>query len=180
MLVTCFCMLVTFQSVINIIICQNVLLVTDMLCWRHEIQPGAKFNKFFPSFNRSWGTYIGHQHQNTPECDVGYWYLMLVPNSRCCYRNFSPTSKSCHQQIWCPTSVTYIDSTFLTLEFTPGPDISLKMRQFYLAVLLLYFFKKTTCYWFIPYSKCFAVDHTIKIFTVVSIYGCVFVLTILV
>ena len=85
-----------------------------------------------------------------------------------------------HQQIWSPTSVTNIDFIFLTLEFTPGPDISLKMRQFYLAVLLLYFFKKTTCYWFIPYSKCFAVDHTIKIFTVVSIYGCVFVLTILV
>ena len=42
-------MLVTFQSVTNIIICQNVMLVTDMLCWRHEIQPGAKFNKILPS-----------------------------------------------------------------------------------------------------------------------------------
>ena len=49
MLVTFFCMLVTFQSVINIIIYQNAMLVTDMLCWRHEIQPGAKFNKYnFP------------------------------------------------------------------------------------------------------------------------------------
>ena len=35
------------------IICQNVMSVTDMLCWRHEIQPGAKFNNFFPSLNRS-------------------------------------------------------------------------------------------------------------------------------
>ena len=104
-----FKMLVTFQSVTNIIICQNVMLVTDMLCWRHEIQPGAKFNHFFPSLNRSWGTYIGPQHHNTPECDVGDWYLTLVPNSRCWWRDLSPTSKSCHQYIWSPTSVTNID-----------------------------------------------------------------------
>jgi len=25
---------------------------------------------------------IGHQHHYIPECDVGDWYLMLVPNSR--------------------------------------------------------------------------------------------------
>ena len=87
------------------------MLVTDMLCWRHEIQPGAKFNKFVPSLNRSWGTYIGHQHHNTPECDVGDWYLMLVPNSRCWWRDLSPTSKSCHQHICSPTSVTNIDVT---------------------------------------------------------------------
>ena len=72
MLVTFFCMLVTFQSVTNIIISQNVMLVTNMLCWRHEIQPGAKFNKdFLLSINKSWGTNIGHQHHNTPESDVG-------------------------------------------------------------------------------------------------------------
>ena len=29
----------------NITICQNVMLVTDMLCLRHGIQPAAKFNK---------------------------------------------------------------------------------------------------------------------------------------
>ena len=91
-----------------------MLLVTDMLCWRHEIQQGAKFNHFLPSLNRSWGTYIGHQHHNTPECDVGDWYLMLVPNSRCWWRDLSPTSKTCHQLIWSPTSVTNIDVTFWT------------------------------------------------------------------
>ena len=53
MLMTFFCMLVTFQSVTSIIICQNVVLVTDMLCWRHEIPPDAKFDKIFPSLNRS-------------------------------------------------------------------------------------------------------------------------------
>ena len=84
-----------------------------------------------------------------------------------------------HQQIWSPTSVTNIDFIFLTLEFTPGPDISLKMRQFYLADLLLYFFKRRVIGLFHTVNV-FAVDHTIKIFTVVSIYGCVFVLTILV
>ena len=30
---------------------------------------------------------IGHHH-NTPECDVGDWYLMLVPKSRCWWRDF--------------------------------------------------------------------------------------------
>ena len=84
-----------------------------------------------------------------------------------------------HQQIWSPTSVTNIDFIFLTLEFTPGPDISLKMRQFYLADLLFYFFKRRVIGLFHTVNV-FAVDHTIKIFTVVSIYGCVFVLTILV
>ena len=47
MLVTFFCMLVTSQSVTNIIFCHNVMLVTDMLCWRHKIQPGAIFNTIF-------------------------------------------------------------------------------------------------------------------------------------
>ena len=43
---------------------------------------GAIFGKNFTlSIYKSWGTYIGHQHHNTPECDVGDWYLMLVPNS---------------------------------------------------------------------------------------------------
>ena len=35
-----FCILVTFQSVTNFTE-MNVMLVTDILCWRHEIQPGA-------------------------------------------------------------------------------------------------------------------------------------------
>ena len=39
-------MLGTIQAVTNII-CQNVMLLTDKLCWRHEIQPGAKFNEIF-------------------------------------------------------------------------------------------------------------------------------------
>ena len=67
MLVTFFCMLVTSQSVTNIIICQNVMMVTDMLCWRHEIQLGSIFNTIFlVSVNKSRGTYIGHQHHYTP------------------------------------------------------------------------------------------------------------------
>ena len=37
---------------------------------------------------------IGHQHHNMPECDVGDRYLILVPNSRCWWRDLSPTSKS--------------------------------------------------------------------------------------
>ena len=69
----------TSQSVINIIICQNVILVSDMLRWRYEIQPGAIFNTIFEvSVNKSRGTYIGHQHHYTPECDIGDWLLMLV------------------------------------------------------------------------------------------------------
>ena len=47
-------------------------MVTDMLCWRHEIQPGAKFNIFFHLKLRFLtDPYNGHQHHNTPECDVG-------------------------------------------------------------------------------------------------------------
>ena len=91
-----------------------------MWCWWPICYVGdMKFNlvqlmllmKFCPSLNRSWGAYIGHQHHNTPECDLGDWYLMSVPNSRCWWRDFSPTSKSCHQHIWSPTSVTNIDVT---------------------------------------------------------------------
>ena len=95
-----------------------------MWCWWPICYVGdMKFNLvpnsiiFFPSLNRSWGTYIGHQHHNTPECDVGDWYLMLVPNSRCWWRDLSPTSKSCHQHIWSPTSVTNIDVTGLFFWF---------------------------------------------------------------
>ena len=54
---------------------------------------------------------IGHQHHNMPECDVGDWYLMFVPNSWCCWRDLLPTSQTCHQHIWSPTSVTNIDVT---------------------------------------------------------------------
>ena len=110
--------MVTVQSVTNSIICQNVMLVTDMLCWRHEIQFGAInvineilsiFKQILRGLHRRCN--IGHQHHNTPECDLGDWYLMSVPNSRCWWRDFSPTSKSCHQHIWSPTSVTNIDVT---------------------------------------------------------------------
>ena len=87
-----------------------------MWCWWPICYVGdMKFNlvpnsiEFSPSLNRCWGTYIGHQHHITPECDVGDWYLMLVPSSRCWWHALSPTSKSCHQHIWSPTSVTNID-----------------------------------------------------------------------
>ena len=89
-----------------------------MWCWwpicyvgdmKFHLMP--KSMKFFPSLNSSWGTQIGHQHHNTPECDVGDWYLMLMPNSRCWWRDLSPTSKSCPQHILSPTSVTNIDVT---------------------------------------------------------------------
>ena len=98
-----------------------------MWCWWPICYVGhMKFNqapnsiKLFPSLNRSWGTYIGDQHHNTPECDVGDWYLTLVPNSRCWWRDLSPTSKSCHQHSWSPTSVTNIDITLLTWRTSPS------------------------------------------------------------
>ena len=65
--------------------------------------------RFLLSINESWVTKIGHQHHNTSECDVGDWYLMLVPNFWCWWRDMSPTSQTCHQHIWSPTSVTNID-----------------------------------------------------------------------
>ena len=40
---------------------------------------------------------------------VSDWYLMLVTSSCCWSRDFSPTSQTCHQHIWSPTSVTNID-----------------------------------------------------------------------
>ena len=47
--------------------------------------------------NRSWGTYIG-------------WWLIIISDIWCwCLTDLSPTSKSCHQHIWSPTSVTNID-----------------------------------------------------------------------
>ena len=45
------------------------------------------------------------------DSDVDDWYLMLVPNSRCWWRDLSPTSKYCHQHIWSPTFVTNLDVT---------------------------------------------------------------------
>ena len=96
-------------------------LYARMWCWWPICYVGdMKFNlvpnsiEFSPSLNRCWGTYIGHQHHITPECDVGDWYLMLVPSSRCWWRALSPTSKSCHQHIWSPTSVTNIDVTIIS------------------------------------------------------------------
>ena len=47
-------------------------------------------------------TYIGHQHHNTPECHVGDWYLMLVPNSGCW---------------WCVTNVQILSPTHLVSGF---------------------------------------------------------------
>ena len=37
----------------------------------YEIQLGAKFNIFFAIFKQILRDYIGHQHHNTVECDVG-------------------------------------------------------------------------------------------------------------
>ena len=37
----------TFQSVTNIIICENVALVTEIVCWTHEMHLGAKLNQVF-------------------------------------------------------------------------------------------------------------------------------------
>ena len=59
---------------------------------------------------------IGHQHHYTrmwgmPECDVDDWYFMLVPNSWCWWCDLSPTSQTCHQHTWSPTSVNNIDVT---------------------------------------------------------------------
>ena len=89
-----------------------------MWCWWPICYIGdMEFNlvpntmNFFPSLNRSWGSDIRHQHHNTPECDVGDRFLMLVPSSWCWWRDLSPTSKTCHQPIWSPTSVTNIDVT---------------------------------------------------------------------
>ena len=46
---------------------------------------------FTLSIYKSWGTYIGHQHHNTPECDVGDWYLI-----RCLTLDVSDVT--CHQR----------------------------------------------------------------------------------
>ena len=46
---------------------------------------------------------------------VGDRFLMLVPSSWCWWRDLSPTSKTCHQLIWSPTSVTNIDVTHFSL-----------------------------------------------------------------
>ena len=74
---------------------------------------------FFPSLNRSRGIYIGQQYHNTPECDIGDWYSILVPNAWCWWRDLSLTSKSC-QHIWSTTSVTNIDVTPPEVERWPG------------------------------------------------------------
>ena len=113
MLVTFFCMLVTSQSVANIIICQNVMLVTDILCWRHDHQPGSTiFNTIFSvSVHKSRGAYIGYQHLYTPEC----WCLILDVGDVTCL--VTPTSQTYHQHIWSPTSVTNIDVTTLLLSY---------------------------------------------------------------
>ena len=73
-------------------------LYARMWCWWPICYVGdMKFNllpnsmKMFPSLNRSWGTYIGHQYQHTPEFDVGDWYLMLVTWLVTKIQIFSPT-----------------------------------------------------------------------------------------
>ena len=85
---------------------------------------------FFPTLNRSWGTYIGNQHHNTPECDVGDWYLMLVPNSRCWWRDLSPTSKFCHKHIRSPTSLTNINVTLGSPPWNIGHSQHLSTNTF--------------------------------------------------
>ena len=79
---------------------------------------------------------IGHQHHNTPECDVGDWYLMLVPNTQCWWRDLPPTSKFCHQHIWSSTSVTNIDVTFPT-SFTVFSDQKNCSRMGTFQILLM-------------------------------------------
>ena len=106
-----FCMLVTSQSVTNIIICQNMMLVTDMLCWRHEIQPGAISVHFWVPVNKFRETYIGHQHHYTPECDVSDWCFMLVSHFWCWW-----------DVLLSPTSVTNIDVTNWTVQIFFGPS----------------------------------------------------------
>ena len=81
-------------------ICQNVMLMTDIICWTHEIQPVAKFNIFFFTIF------------NTPRCDVGDGYLILVPNSWFWCRDLSPASQTQHQHIW--SSASNIDVSILT------------------------------------------------------------------
>ena len=80
--------------------------------------------RFLLSINESWVTKIGHQHHNTSECDVGDWYLMLVPNFWCWWLDMSPTSQTCHQHIWSPTSVTNIDVTVILLYIGYKPTLS--------------------------------------------------------
>ena len=82
----------------------DLMMVTILRCWSQKKYVGDIFLYVgdIP---------IGHQHHNMPEFDVGDWYLMLVPNSRCWWRDLSPTFKSYHQHIWSPTSVTNIDVT---------------------------------------------------------------------
>ena len=48
---------------------------------------------------------------------VGDPFLMLVPSSWCWWRDLSPTSKTCHQLIWSPTSVTK-----MSFKRTKGPS----------------------------------------------------------
>ena len=72
----------------------TVMLVTS-LCWWLNYGDHYKMlmtNKYVGDIP------IGHRHHNMPECDVTS--LMLIR-----YVDFSPTSKSCHQHIWSPTSM---------------------------------------------------------------------------
>ena len=68
--------------------------------------------------------------------------VMLVPNSRCWWRDFSPTSKSCHQHIWSPTPVTNIDVTIfgpLSVGQKNCVQSSEGLKGFYVNIYLLDF-----------------------------------------
>ena len=99
----------------------DLMMVTILRCWWQK--------KYYDDIFLHVGDIpIGHEHHNMLECDVGDWYWMFVPNSWCWWRNLSPTSKSCHQHIWSPTSITNIDETQKIIEHRPcysAPSVSL-------------------------------------------------------
>ena len=65
----------------------TVMFVTSLYSWLNDV------DHFKISVTKKYvGDIVIDQHQSTPECDVGDWYLMLVPNSRWWWRDLSPTS----------------------------------------------------------------------------------------
>ena len=55
-------------TVTHIKICHNVMLVTDLLCWRHEIYLGTKFKYFY----------------------CLWWWCKLSPTSQTCHQHTIP------------------------------------------------------------------------------------------
>ena len=77
MLVIFFCVLITFQSFTNIIIYQNVMYVTDILCRGREIHLGAKFNKNCSPTSLCAKRWCWWRDTNTPNL----WRPHLVSNN---------------------------------------------------------------------------------------------------